>query len=135
VLLRGRVEGDSYLPEYLEAGTVEQIARLGDPKADVAPLVMLNACQAGRLGHQLTSLGGFAQAFLGRGAGAFVSRLWSVGDEPARTFTEAFYSAPLAGETLSEGSIAARAAAREAGEATWLAYVVYGNPCATITLG
>jgi hypothetical protein len=40
----------------------------------------------------------------------------------------------LAGGTLAKATVAGRTAARAAGEATWLAFVVYGNPCATFTV-
>ena len=36
-------------------------------------------------------MGGFAAAFVSRGAGVFIGTHWSVGDAPARTFIEAFY--------------------------------------------
>jgi len=91
----------------------------------------LNACQAGRAGYKLSGIGGFARAFLTGKAGVFVGALWSVGDQPARTFTEHFYERLLAGDRLAEATIAARGVAREAGEATWLAYVIYGHPHAT----
>jgi hypothetical protein len=129
LLLEGRLENDDYLPEYLSATTVEQYAYFGKN----ASLVVLNACQVGRAGYQLTGIGGFAQAFLLRGAGAFVGTLWSVGDHPARTFTETFYQHLLAGATLAEATTAAREQARLAGDATWLAYAVYGHPYARAT--
>jgi CHAT domain-containing protein len=97
-------------------------------------MVVFNACQTGRLGHQLTSLGGFAEAFLSVGAAAFVSSLWSVGDVPARTFTESLYAALLDGATVSEATGQARAKARAAGDATWLAYVFYAHPRARLTV-
>ena len=129
ILLEGRREEDNYLPEYLGATTVEQYAQFGKN----APLVILNACQVGRAGYQLTGIGGFAQAFLLRGAGAFVGTLWSVGDHPARTFTKTFYQQLRAGATLAEATTAAREQARLAGDATWLAYAVYGHPYARAT--
>ena len=129
LLLQGRVEGASYLPEYLSASTVEQYANFGQG----APLIVLNACQVGRLGYRLTGVGGFAQAFLRRGAGAFVGTLWSVGDAPARQFTEKLYERLLAGDALAEATTAAREHARQAGDATWLAYAVYGHPYARVS--
>ncbi len=81
----------------------------------------------------MTTTGGFAKSFIEARAGAFVSSLWSILDEPASEFTEAFYNALLAGKTLAEAAIAGRDRARSAGDATWLAYVVYGNPAATLT--
>lgn len=121
-------EGDSYVLDPLGASVIGQHMA----SAGARPIVVINACQAGRLGHQLSSMGGFAVAFLGRGAGVFVSTLWSVGDTPALVFVEAFYRRLLAGGSLAEAAIAGREAARELGDATWLAYTVYGHPEARI---
>lgn len=111
------------LTESIVAAYSNFVAKSGNQ-----PLVTINACQTGRLGYKLTGIGGFAKAFLKGGAGAFVGALWSVGDEPARTFTETLYAALLDGANLSEAAIRARSAAKKAGDATWLAYVVYGHP-------
>ena len=94
---------------------------------------LLSRIVVGRAGWGLTSIGGFAEAFLRAGAGAFVGTLWAVCDRPARTFGEAFYGALLGGRTLAEATRAGRDGARAAGEATWLAYVVYGHPHATLS--
>lgn len=134
VMLTGRVEQGNYVPAYLNATTVRQHGQLKDRTGN-GPIVVFNACQTGRLGHQLTSLGGFAEAFLGVGAAAFVSSLWSVGDVPARTFTESLYAALLDGASVSEATSAARAEARRAGDATWLAYVIYAHPRARLVVG
>ena len=96
--------------------------------------LVLNACQAGRLNWKLTGLGGFAQAFLSRKAGAFIGTLWSVGDDTARDFTEALYTALLGGMAMAEAVKVARAAAKKADDPTWLAYVVYAHPAATLRL-
>jgi hypothetical protein len=126
LLMQGRVEDGKYIIDSLNATTTSKFSNL---KADDnEPMVVLNACQAGRAGYKLTGIGGFANAFLMGGAGAFVGTLWSVGDSPARTFTETLYGALDKGKNLSEATIDARNAAKEAGEATWLAYVVYGHP-------
>jgi hypothetical protein len=131
IMLLGRVEGGSYVPLYLRATRVQQSANLRSADGN-QPMVVLNACQIGRAGWRLTSIGGFAEAFIRSGAGIFVGSLWAVGDAPARTFTEALYEALLDGRTLSEAASLGRDAARGAGEATWLAYVVYGHPLATL---
>ena len=130
-MLEGRVENGNYMPAYLSATTVEQFAQLDDAEGN-RPIVVINACQAGRAGYKLSGMGGFARAFLTGKAGVFVGALWSVGDEPARTFTEEFTRACWRGDRLAEASIAAREKARAAGEATWLAYVIYGHPHATV---
>ena len=130
LLMEGRAEAENYIPDPLTATTVEHYANLsegGNP-----PIIVLNACQVGRAGYKLTGIGGFAQAFLRRGAGAFVGTLWSVGDVPARNFTEKFYSRLLKGATIADATIVAREEARKAGDATWLAYVVYGHPHAKV---
>ena len=127
LILEGRVEDDVWYPSELSATTVDAFARL-EADDGTRPLVFLNACQVGRAGYQLTGLGGFAQAFLRGRAGAFVGSLWAVGDAPAATFSEAFYGALQSGKTLSEATTVARRAARSAGEASWLAYAVYGDP-------
>ncbi len=133
IMLEGRMESGKYVPAYLESVTVQQFGRLGE----LHPIVVLNACQAGRLGSQLTSIGGFAKAFLEAGAGVFTGCLWSVGDDVSRLFIESWYRALGERRRLSEATIRAREAARIAGDGTWLAYTVYGHPHARLscTLG
>jgi hypothetical protein len=126
LLLQGRLEGDKFVPASLSATTAGQFSNWKPENRH--PMIVLNACQAARAGYTLTGVGGFAQAFIAAGAGCFVSSLWSVGDQPARTFTETLYSQLMAGKTLSIASIKARNAAKDAKDATWLAYAVYGNP-------
>lgn len=131
ILLDGRVDGTTYVPESFYDTTVRQNADLHRGDASGA-MVVLNACQAGRVKPELTHPGGFANACVNSGAAAFISTLWSVGDAAALAFTKALYQKLLSGATLAQASVAARQAARKAGgEATWLAYVVYGDPCAT----
>ncbi len=134
LLLEGRIGDDGrYIEEHLLATTVGQDAALTkDGTSPVRPLVFLNACQVGRLFHAPLGIGGFAESFINAGAGAFVSSLWSVGDEPAGTFGATFYTRLKAGDTLAAATVAAREAARVANDATWLAYVVYGHPDAVL---
>ncbi|MEX2153965.1 MAG: CHAT domain-containing protein [Gemmatimonadaceae bacterium] len=127
IMMRGDLSGQTYTPSYFDSEQVQQHASLTGPQGN-RPLVVLNACQVGRPNWKLTSVGGFAQAFLGKGAGAFVGTLWAVGDEPAHTFTEAFYKELRKGKTIAAAARAGRDAAMRAREGTWLAYVVYGNP-------
>ena len=138
MLLEGDIVDQEYQTEPLMARTVDSEAVLRG-KDGRRPLVMLNACQVGRIGFELTSLGGFAAAFLGiregdgdaiGKAGAFVGPLWSVGDAPASHFAKGFYDVLVApgGGTMRDAAVAGRKAAREAGDATWLAYAVYAHP-------
>ncbi|MEO1396453.1 MAG: CHAT domain-containing protein [Cyanobacteria bacterium J06634_5] len=127
LLMEGRLDGNHYIHSYFSSTTVEQFSRLKSSDGN-RPLVVLNACQVGRKGCAFTGISGFAQAFLKGGAGAFIGPLWSVGDYPARAFTEALYRSLNIGLTLSEATVKARQEARKSGDATWLAYAVYGHP-------
>jgi hypothetical protein len=126
ILLAGTMAGGQYVYDYLDDATVQFAGKLTAPDGN-RPLVVLNACQVGSVCQQLSSLGGFAEAFLHAGAGAFVSCLWSVGDQPACEFTQELYTQLKKGTALAEAVIAARRKAKN-GDATWLAYSVYGNP-------
>jgi hypothetical protein len=101
-----------------------------------APVVFMNACRTDAQGPLFTSTSGWAPRFLGAGAGAFIGSLWEVRDVSARRFAEAFYTAASKGGDLRGAVQAGRTAiAREAGDPTWLAYAVYGDPNATFTIG
>jgi len=133
LMLAGTMEGTQWVPRYLKADLVAQMAQLVGTNGE-QPIVVLNACQIGRAGWRLSSIGGFAESFLRAGAGVFVGSLWAVGDVPAHDFSESFYDALVKGETLTAAAIAGRKAALAAKEGTWLAYVVYGYPHARMTL-
>jgi hypothetical protein len=133
LLAAGRRDGEE-LQEYLSATNVSANAAW-TRKGEVGPVVVLNACEVGQSGTQLSTVGGFAKAFLDAGASAFVSCLWSVRDEPSRIFVEALYDELLKGATVAEASARARAVARAAGDETWLAYVVYARPDAVLATG
>jgi hypothetical protein len=93
-------------------------------------LVFLNGCETGRVGPVLTEWGGWPNVFLRAGAGVFVGSSWSVRDKPAAVFCQTFYSALLSDRMLYEAASAARQAAKQLGDASWLAYKVYGHPSA-----
>ena len=133
LILAGTVENNKWVPRYLKADFIANMAVLTGTGGE-RPLVVLNACQVGRAGWRLSSIGGFAESFLRAGAGVFVGSLWSVGDEPAHQFSESFYEALRTGATLTRATIAGREAARKAQEGTWLAYVVYGYPHAIVRI-
>jgi len=118
---------------YLSARAVEQNAKLRRPDGS-GPMVVLNACQLARGGDQLTGSGGFAKAFLSTGAAAFVAALWSIHEAPAHDFVTEFYTRLLAGATVADAAAGARTKAREAGDATWLSYVIYARPDAHLAV-
>jgi hypothetical protein len=132
LMLQGRVEGGKYIPASLNAAIVSQYCRFD--KVKNRPIVVLNACQIGRTGYALTGISGFAQAFLRGGAGAFVGSLWSVGDRPAQIFSETLYSSLIEGCNLAESTKKAREKAKASGDATWLAYIVYGHPYLKVSI-
>jgi hypothetical protein len=126
VLVIGDRAGPGGTAERVEvdAVTVRQDARLRARR----PLVFLHACEAGRHGPGLTAWGGWPSAFLEAGAGAFVGASWPVRAGPAERFATAFYQALFDGRTLSEAATAARLATKPSGDASWLAFKVYGHP-------
>jgi hypothetical protein len=101
------------------------------------PLVFLNGCETGRGGFSLLGLGGWAQALLEAGAGAFLGTLWPVKDQKARAFAHAFYAHFLGGEPIGEAVRQARREVKERfpGDPSWLAYTVFAHPLAACLSG
>jgi CHAT domain-containing protein len=102
------------------------------------PLVVLNACEVGRLTPALRGAGGLAQALIERGAGGVVAALWSVADEPAHEVARIFYEEALKGRPFAEILQEIRRRAYEGadlGEDTFAAYAFYGDPGAKRTSG
>ncbi|MCB9137699.1 MAG: CHAT domain-containing protein [Caldilineaceae bacterium] len=96
------------------------------------PGVFLNTCHSGRQAWSVSRLGGWANAFIGSGAGLFIAPLWSVADDAAYRFAQAFYSALLDGKTVAEAARSSRGALYAPGDSTWLAYTVYAYPHARL---
>jgi hypothetical protein len=110
-----------------------EVERMLSPR----PLVFLNACQTSQGGMSLASIGGWAQRFIlpgasGTTAAAFIGSYWSVIDQGALLFAKEFYSALTKGGTVGGAAKDARAAVRQTGDPTWLAYTVYADPNATL---
>jgi hypothetical protein len=131
LLMQGQMKDNAYRQDNLMSSQVEAFADLQEPHAP-GPLVFLNACQVGRQGYSLTGTGGFARAFVKSGAGAFVSTHWSVGDLSALDFSKTFYEQLLDGKNMMTAVAAARQAAKNKEEMTWLSYVVYADPYARL---
>jgi CHAT domain-containing protein len=101
-----------------------------------APLVFLSACDVGRLRSGATGLGGFAEAFLRGGVGVFIGCSWAVRDDVTALFVRTFYQQTLSeNATVGEAVLAARRAAREAGDLTALAFTVFADPRARLVPG
>ncbi|UFH60360.1 DUF7379 domain-containing protein [Sulfurovum mangrovi] len=133
LLMQGKMQGNTYKEEKLLSSEVEGYAKLqhdGSP----GPLVFLNACQIGRTGYSLTGTGGFARAFMKQGAGAFIGTHWSIGDNSALEFTKTFYTQLKEGKNMMSAVTAARKAAKNNQEVTWLSYVIYADPYAKVEI-
>jgi hypothetical protein len=118
-------------PITLETGTVRAEADLTGRE----PIVFLNACETGRQAPSLTDTGGWPRTFVQAGAGAFIGTSWPVREMPAAAFSEAFYDTLLKHRPLADAASEGRAAAKALGDASWLAYTVYGQPAARIADG
>lgn len=101
----------------------------GDEGRPSTPFVFLSACDVGRLRSGATGLGGFAEVFLRGGVGVFIGCSWAVRDDVTALFVRTFYEHALRdGATLGEAVLAARRAARDAGDLTSLAFTVFADP-------
>jgi CHAT domain len=123
LVLSDRQTPQGPMPVTVEPATVRSRARLRKR----LPLIFLNACETAQQAPSLTNWGGWPDAFWDRGAGAFVGTSWAVREESAVAFAEAFYGTLLEGSPLTEATTAGRSAAKAEGDASWLAYVVYGH--------
>jgi CHAT domain-containing protein len=98
--------------------------------ADAAAFIFMNACRSDRKVPGYTKMGGWANSFLGAGAGAFIGTLWEVRDKTAEIFAETLYQALLLDDKpIGEALACARMAVKEKapGDPTWLAYAFYGD--------
>ncbi|MEM9557434.1 MAG: CHAT domain-containing protein [Acidobacteriota bacterium] len=96
------------------------------------PLVVWNGCATARTGQALTGLGGWPQAVLEAGAGAFLGTSWAVADELAGRLSAVLYEQLLGGATLAEATQAGRDEIRVPGDPSWVAYCLYANPDARV---
>ncbi len=109
------------------------------------PLVFLNACQSGAVGGPAgearagayAQAEGLASAFIYGGAVACIGSLWPINDVPAAAFATSFYKYVLEGNMIGEAMRLARCDVRRAhrDDATWAAFVLYGNPTYRHALG
>ncbi|MEO0492637.1 MAG: CHAT domain-containing protein [Actinomycetota bacterium] len=99
------------------------------------PFVFLNACRGGATGEHLSQYGGFASSFVRSGCTGFIGPLWDVNDTVAHEIATSFYD--LASEGVGPAEIMRRVRNRLVADApariTYLAYVYYGHPSATLS--
>lgn len=103
------------------------------PLSGRGTLVFLNACRTTGASTSYTRLQDWAQAFIGLGAAAVIGTAWAVRDTTAQLFADEVYKGLLEGNTLGTAVQHARTVAGEvAGDSSWLAYTLYGDPKATV---
>ena len=129
------VDGSSImLGEQQFTPTLMTTAAIDGALARSAPTVFVNACRSGGLAATYNRLDGWATKFLEAGAAVFIGSLWAVCDATGREFAGELYGQLQAGNSLGQAIMHARqVAASHAGDPTWLAYTVYGDPRATIS--
>jgi len=114
--------------------TVVVSSALRDSCIDSHPLVFLNACEVGGASQGITSVDGFAPAFMKVGAGCVIAPLWPVDDGVAFAFATGFYKRVKANPQRPFAEIVSElrqgAYGSEAVD-TWAAYVVYADPLAS----
>ncbi|MFC0198638.1 CHAT domain-containing protein, partial [Microbacterium arthrosphaerae] len=132
-------DSDDGTGSYTDSDARRDLPELGDVvgaadgSARGAPFVFLSACDVGRLRAGATGLGGFAEVFLRGGVGVFIGCSWAVRDDVSAAFVRTFYEHALGRrETLGEAVLAARHAARDAGDLTSLAFTVFADPRARL---
>lgn len=97
------------------------------------PLVFLNFCGSGRHKSSISDIRGWAELFLNRiGSSALITTMWKANDDSASEFSPIFYKSLLDGETLGRSMQLARGEIKDRKDATWLCYVLYGDPQAKI---
>ncbi len=133
LLLASFADDDDQAGAYTDA---DARADLNGAAAASAPLVFLSACDVGRLRSDGPGLGGFAEAFLHGGAGAFIGCGWAVRDDVASQFVRTFYRAVFDDHlTIGEATAAARSAAGGSRDPSALAFAVFADPRSRLTTG
>jgi hypothetical protein len=100
-------------------------------------LVVLNACQSGRVEENYLGFVGFVDSIFRSGATSCITTLWSISDKSATRFVVDFYTNLFRGAPIGE-------ALRKARLKCWLekrdvltsfSYVLFGNPSRLIKIG
>jgi CHAT domain-containing protein len=94
------------------------------------PFIFMNACRSDCKVPGYNKIGGWANAFLDIGAGAFIGTLWEVRDTTAQLFANTLYAELLQNRSTFGAALeSARATVKKKspGDPTWLAYAFYGD--------
>jgi hypothetical protein len=97
-----------------------------------APIIFSNACETGLVGAAEgggeRAWSGLAAAFISQGAANYLGSLRPIYDKGSALFALRFYKLLLAGHTVGEALLHARAAAFHSNDWSWDAYVLFGCP-------
>jgi CHAT domain-containing protein len=79
---------------------------------------------------------GWPQAFLSMGASAVIAPLWSVHDQPAHDIAKQFYNFIISNSPISLGAALQdiRNQFKTTNDMTYLAYLLYGDPTAMVSV-
>lgn len=102
------------------------------------PLIFLNACELGRAGAGMVSVGGFPLTFMESGASGIVAPLWRVDDEAAHSAAVTFYETVRTDPFVPFAEILRRlrqGGLQPEGQDSHAAYVYYGDPLAAAEVG
>src|SRR5579885_3671220 len=119
----------------LDANAASQFLQLL-PKRPLVFLSYYNGMRAGALPpHDMESLA--ASQLLGAGASAVVAMRWPVNTQRSREFAVLFYQEIADGISVGESMRRVRSilAQRHPDDASWMSYVLYGDPTATLVAG
>jgi hypothetical protein len=123
-------DDDAFTMDLMEAVPEHSMERF-------RPVVFLNACGSADTGGR-TLFDRWAEAFIKRGAGAFIGSLWNIRGMTANRFGKEVYRSVRNGEAETLGQavdLARKRSVRDPSDPTRLAYALYGKDDAQISLG
>jgi len=136
IVLAAYTKDDDLSALYTDADARADLVRRAAAAGEAStPFVFLSACDVGRLQRGVTGLGGFAEVFLRAGAGVFIGCSWAVQDEITAYFAQTLYQKLIDEKlTLGDAADAARKATRREHDLTALAFTVFADPRARVTI-
>lgn len=121
----------------LEPHQIQAMPGLSGAVADRAPLVFVNACEAGRVRPALVGADGFATAFARAGATCVIAPLWNVDDGIAHDLATQLYDRLRADPELTVANALRTLrdnAYSNGGADSWAAYCFFGDPLTTVAI-
>ena len=133
------IEEEDAVPRYavqLEDGEVEamEFGTILAPQRGAHPFVFFNACDVGHANEVAGFVDGWAPTFLEAGASGYLGTLWPIADQGAALFATRFYTElntrmdETGSANVTDVLRTVRREFHEHGDATFLAYIYYGDP-------